>query len=1699
MNHLTDLKHIKTSRPKSTISTISFSASTKLSSRARLSEIFEYMSSEYPLSDLAETLEKETGGKFTQLTFREIIDRIYPDLSNNDKIFLIKHLPLSKIGITPYSPLIFILYLFKYIESITKEKIISPSLIFYDIAERLKYRNDSSTIEYFHSLNLEPEKEINMEDFYLYLGNKMGLDELSEIVLFKSIDYDKDDKIKVADLILVIDSYRNDNLENKTFSMDNTAKKNSILLKNFLEKNMISLDFIYEKADYNYMRYNEIKSVLINEIYKYKRFANIEDTQINETIVEGVLSVIKRDDKIFKNDFKNYLGLLNIDTHNNKDNNIDNDNENKDIVELNYKQKYWINKYLDLISSVKSTPKIIFNAALKQLNSNDVNIIDLLKQIIRLSPSGKLSSDEMKEINNALDINGTGLIGINQYNIILNQIQDIKDKVKSKIESQDSFTEYSKLGGTFDQKSINIWSKGVKSPYYHLLPAKGNYEVLEQINQDIKNNLISDDKENDINTINTANTKRKKIGKVKKNNFMDEENLKGDQGAIFEEKDKETGEVKKYYTNDKNMATDKIEIINECSEEELVRNALEKFNFEEIYFSNDDLLKHLKENKIEEKTCEDIIKYIDNNDDGLISIIDLFKFLLYELKYKSVKLVLKYLYIKIYKELKLNSSYAFFKKNKFNIQNQIKMKKLIKFFETIYIDSTLTKEIFDTLQSIFKPPILYIHLCELIDESKNDFLINTKKVENNQNNENQIISFDVDNLDNEMKELVRNLIDIQDYQGKDKLRCKNLNEKVQDMLCDFSENLNFSQFEENFGKKLNLSPYTTNIIFNLLKHTSLKGEKQQLISKFDLLMFLQTYCCETDKSNFYNGFNVDKDIDNDESEEGLSISTIKNMIIVVEQNGPPLQYAFEKIPFRLNGLVSCAELSKYIDIFYNNSIPRKKLKNIIACIDENKEGFVSYNHLQLFLNNYCSEDNNFSPLLEIEIIACNIYKKNYTKSIKYFKHFKKVKDFKEIDKKEHNKLLANLCSNETNKKKLYKYLTNTLKEDFYNINLLTDKIDVFLQVDSDINIENNNNKNINRKDDDDNEEKENLGLPDKATLENALKLINLGKKGNVSMNELLLKMKKGYRKSFSEKIDKKQEGFISFPNFIKKCRKIYGTDINLNYKLCAQYLYKVYILSPNKVKEFILQKTNQKNMNTYLDKNEIYNDFMFAFCNDKFLFETFYLIYCEKKGRNKNKLNLNSMLLFIATNNPDLKSLENSLRFNNNKDKIDSTNKKRVIIDILEKKITNVREIIENINFSNSKLQKNFSISEKYINTLLQNHFNFKDDESEEICNYFRLEDGKFDLKKFYEFDPNNERNRNIILEVDILPRIQNHISKSVYKSYKEYKKKIFKSDYLDICELYTIFNKLYNITLYQCLLIILGYKEQYLSIESFFKDNNLKNCFPNKDFDPTLKLAIIRLNEYIEENYKDKKQDKLKIFKGYDTNKDGILSSEEFITALNSLKGLNLNDSQKYKLYNFADTNKDGKINAKEFLELIKHIKNYINEEGEQNAPLPAYSVVKDENKKYIPKLLEKDISSIKLNYKFNKKKVKHLKNNTFLKSIIKLQEDLINNYYNEECMENDFLIADKDDEGYVDENVFKIILQKRLFSVDEEIYKLFIKLCEDDENDNKNNIDNEEEKDNIDRNKTINYKIFLNKVANYKIKDDKKEENENSLPIIK
>ena len=65
------------------------------------------------------------------------------------------------------------------------------------------------------------------------------------------------------------------------------------------------MDLIYENAEYNYIRYIDIRSFLVNEVYNYKRFTGKEDININESIIDNVLNVIKRKEKIFINDLIN--------------------------------------------------------------------------------------------------------------------------------------------------------------------------------------------------------------------------------------------------------------------------------------------------------------------------------------------------------------------------------------------------------------------------------------------------------------------------------------------------------------------------------------------------------------------------------------------------------------------------------------------------------------------------------------------------------------------------------------------------------------------------------------------------------------------------------------------------------------------------------------------------------------------------------------------------------------------------------------------------------------------------------------------------------------------------------------------------------------------------------------------------------------------------------------------------------------------------------------------------------------------------------------------------------------------------------------------------------------------------------------------------------------------------------------------------
>ena len=81
------------------------------------------------------------------------------------------------------------------------------------------------------------------------------------------------------------------------------------------------------------------------------------------------------------------------------------------------------------------------------------------------------------------------------------------------------------------------------------------------------------------------------------------------------------------------------------------------------------------------------------------------------------------------------------------------------------------------------------------------------------------------------------------------------------------------------------------------------------------------------------------------------------------------------------------------------------------------------------------------------------------------------------------------------------------------------------------------------------------------------------------------------------------------------------------------------------------------------------------------------------------------------------------------------------------------------------------------------------------------------------------------------------------------------------------------------------------------------------------------KLNEYFQS-----KKDKLKLFKLYDTNKDGYLSPEEFITVLNSRSSIKW--FSKIQILKIVD-----KINAFEFLSFINSIRDINKLENDFNS----------------------------------------------------------------------------------------------------------------------------------------------------------------------
>ena len=993
--------------------------------------LLNLMAIEFPFHNLVEKIEYETGGKFTFKQLIKIINKYYKKLSKQDKKNLIRYIPLSMIGITYEKPYISLFKLFGYFDKVLNTKIYSSSLILYEISNEFQNNYGKSTLEFFITNNYHASGEINLNELVDLFKTKLRIKELVTTIFFKMIDLKRNNKAKIEDIILAIDSYRDDYF----IGALNDKDKNILFLTAIFEKNFIKLDKIFKTEQNGSMKIEELKKIILKERTENNQYSITKD-ELDENLLDDILYSFSKDDMIYKEDLKKYYS----------------ESKSKlkiSNIELDNTQKYWINKYINVLLSNSLNPLTEFKSISK--DEKTIELTDLKNKLLNL----KMKLDDAENIIKSFDIDNNGIIEYDLYHKYINKIMKEKEEIMN-LDLPPSLNETKDK----DANSVsNMWLKGIKPSNYYSLPYKGNYDELMKINDKI-NDIISD--------FNKKEKKEKSEGVVKTLDNM-----------------KTLGTL----SSDINNFKKGLFMMNneEYNDEYYLKFALENFICNKNIFPSFELFNFLVEKEdFSYNFIYKIVRYLDDDNDGYINLIDIIKFLLHELKFRSTKLVYKYLNNKIYKELKISSSEKFFKNYNINSSDIIDMKNLDKLFKEFKIEFPLTKQIMNEMRTIYKPPIIYKYLYYLIDNFVNDPYINDLIYDKR---EKKNVNYNTKKFEQEIKENINYLMDKKGKKGsKENLLRNELNEILD--KCD--EVMNYTQFRKNFCKKLSWNEFFSLILFQLLKTISPKGEQQ--ISKKDLIMFFESYSFENDIINLSK----------------KRKKTIKEVIERIGQIGAPLKYALQTIPFRKNGIISSSELIKYLNDFYNEEISKNDLLVIVFSIDSKKKGIINYEQLQSFLNIYC---NIFSEKLELQIITCNLCKYNYSDSESYFnkreKELKgKIKNRNKINKNLHKEILIDVCSSDKNRTKLFYYLSKNGTD--YNLEDLISLLNGYFELDMDYKENYIYEQNID-------EAPEEIGeeiLPSKELVEKVLKKINLGEKGIISINELALKFKIRYRKKF---------------------------------------------------------------------------------------------------------------------------------------------------------------------------------------------------------------------------------------------------------------------------------------------------------------------------------------------------------------------------------------------------------------------------------------------------------------------------------------------------------------------------------------------------------------------------------------------------------
>lgn len=1486
--------------------------------------------------------------------------------------------------------------LFNSISKTLRQPLYSPVLAFYNISRKIEKNLKFSSLEFIYKNNLSLDQELNINEFLTFISEPLHLDDITSKNVFKCLDFNQKGKIFVSDFILVVDSYRQDYMENILNSEKIEEKKEDFKESpgNKDPKNIDNAaDGIIGVEISNKFKLKD------SQIYWINKFMQIsESVGLTPYMIFSISANEKNLKEMYLENLKKKLKIV-IPTSKISAAEI---THIADSFDINQKSLISFDDYTEMIEVCKMDP--IFS---NNLSSNFEHNLNL-----NYFPNKK---DEILLKKLRIKNKNVHLLPVRGNTRVLNHIKNIL---------------YSKINNNTTTKNI----KNNTNPDTEENKDEGNaaydnknYNKLETYNSNCLENE-NYDLEKIKSEINSEENKSKFNHKL---NLLNRNFIKN-----FS-KELEVFENGEWYF---------IDIIEDISIE---KNAIPVFG---IY--NSLVLKICP--TIARKNTFNIIKIIDEDMDGYITYKDLMVFLLENFNHTSFKLAIKEMARVIEIEAGQIPTIEYFRKNlikEFDELNSINfIQVIIKLFK---LPQLIVKKIYYELKQLTKKDCITSKiLIDLIDEyrDKNYFYAENKKSQMDRNsnlknfkNLNFTSVVDKTFFDSEMKKLVKYLqkcfacIKI-DYYNLNRIQCSLFKENLIKFL-DLPIKFSLMQYRENFINSLNVNLSIGITLFNEIKNMQNISNLGSLLNKNNNLnkSYSKTF------NSYNNSGNYNTTITRDDLitfiisyyDPKIIYFDLETVVNLIERNYSPIKFCFENIEYNPKGLV----VIELINIFekYYPRIAKQIIIELVKNIDSEKKGVLNYRNIITFLIKY-SKNYKFSTDLFFKEISAIIDRTN----LPTFQYFLKESNFSNINQLndkvyyfEHNAFFfEKLKFNFDLSDQIFVYLSeikldklnNSLsyrgndnyfeEEEGYSFDKLIKNIDFYrAKIPSNRKILS---KKINKIIDNSNQiEKvsqeinrlQNFfnGLNEDKSLDTVFDNLYLSNNSQISIFELFKLLQKTYFNKVSNDslmkiikiLDYEKKGLIKYEKFYKIIKINSLIEIHhlsdLHMKYIANNALKQY---KGNLEAFLNFKNLTKHL--FVSLEEFKNKFGPEFFKDEVLINSIFEKLKENKGKFENTLNMQVFIDYLNFLNSSKRESclylwENNIQKEiNNNNNTDFENMIISILKNLEEDFINI--FLDYVDFKEASILG--KISPENFTKIIQNNFieKFLIQDIKALFSMFETVDKKFNLIKFIEW----YEKKFCRFSVDkIIQKANENVPTNISKKLFFERHNINSYRALNLYEFHIYSNALFEFTRYETVLIFSSLLESEnnptsnefkCSFDLFFNDFKLQNLFKVEDNDNDFLSKTKKFNEekkldkyvlltlFKFANFLENLKSKIDLFKNYDADTDGILNRNEFEKMLVkcTLYGMSLNEMQITTIINLADKNGDGIINYIEFMDFLDDVKNNFSEKYQKNFNFKNYNI---DGKLDINKAVYNysdisavrnistnyDLSSLQKNYEFN------------------------------------------------------------------------------------------------------------------------------------